>query len=220
MSEPQLLSVNVSLPRTVIHRGQPVVTGIFKQPVNGRIPLTFLNLQGDRQADLAVHGGRDKAVYAYPFEHYAVWQQELGRKDFQYGQFGENFTLTAMTEDIVHVGDVFQVGTAVLQITQPRVPCYKLGIRFNTPQFPKLFMASSHTGYYFRVLQEGVVEAGDKIHRLQEDPIQLSVRDIFQLMYYQVDDLKTAERALQIEALAPGWRDAFAARLGEKITNQ
>lgn len=213
----KLLSVNVSLIKEVAYHGEQVATGIFKQPINGRIWLSTLNLAGDQQADLRVHGGVDKAVYLYPFEHYATWQQELNRDALPFGQFGENFTVQGIVEDEVHIGDVFQAGTAVFQITQPRVPCYKLGIRLNMPQFPKLFMASGRTGYYGRVLQEGWVSPNDPIQRLQDHSNSMTVKDIFRLMYHDMHNYPALAKALQIEALASGWRDAFAARLKEKV---
>ena len=177
----KLISVNVSKPKEIAARGRSVTTGIFKEPVAGRVRLGRLNLEGDGQADLRVHGGPDKAVYAYPFEHYDYWERELGRSDLAYGQFGENLTVEGMLEDVVHIGDVFKVGSALLQITQPRSPCYKLGIRMGSSGFPKRFMASGRPGFYLRVLEEGDMGAGDPIELARADPERLSVLEASRL---------------------------------------
>ena len=158
-----LKSVNVSMPRDIEHAGKAVSTGIFKTPVDGRIMLRRLNLEGDGQADLWGHGGAFRAVYAYPFEHYAYWAQELGRSDFKIGQFGENFTVEGILDDDVCVGDVFRIGGAVLEVSQPRIPCYKLAIKMGIEGFQNRFLESGKVGFYFRVLEEGEVGAGDTI---------------------------------------------------------
>ena len=171
----KLLSVNVSLPRDVLHMKKTVSTGIFKESVVGRVMLRTLNLEGDGQADRENHGGLYKAVYAYSTEHYEHWKRELRRSDFTPGQFGENFTVQEMSEDDVHIGDVFRVGGALVQVTQPRAPCYKLGLRIGMPQFPKLFLASGRVGFYLRVLEEGEVGAGDVVERVKLDPERMTV---------------------------------------------
>ena len=204
----QLLSVNVALPKSIDYKAMSIETGIFKEPIDGRVMLRLTNLDGDKQADLRVHGGPYKAVYAYPHEHYATWQAELGRSDFVYGQFGENFTVTGLLETEVYVGNSYRVGAAVVQVTQPRVPCYKLGIRMNDPSFVKRFMVAERSGFYLRVLEEGLVGAGDRFELVQEDPQQMTVHDINHLLYFEQDPL-LAEKALKIEALAPGWRASF-----------
>jgi len=156
----KLISVNVGLPRVVRSNGDSVTTGIFKEPVAGRVMLRTLNLDGDRQADLSVHGGPSKAVFVYPAEHYDYWQRELPEMELPWGMFGENFTATGLAESELNIGDQFRVGSALVMVTEPRMPCYKLGIRFNRPDILKRFLASGRTGFYFAVLQEGEVEPG------------------------------------------------------------
>ncbi len=210
----KLISVNVGRPRPVPHEGRVVSSGIFKEPVAGPVFLRRLNLDGDGQADLRVHGGADKAVYAYPFEHYAFWAGELGRHDFSHGQFGENFTVIGLLEDAVCIGDEFQIGEARVQVTQPRSPCFKLGIRMGDDQFVARFAVANRTGFYLRVLQEGRVAAGDAIERVAHDAGSLSVRDVFRLR----NDRGTRaeyERAARLPALSPSWRAVFEQRLAE-----
>ncbi len=211
----KLLSVNVSLPKLVVHDGGMVLTAIFKEPVAGRVRLSRLNLEGDRQADLRVHGGEHKAVYAYPFEHYDHWQRELGREDFGFGQFGENLTVQGLLENAVHVGDVFRVGSALVQVSQPRTPCFKLGIKIGSQRFLKPFLISGRVGFYLRVLEEGEVRAGDAIEEVRRDPARLSVREVSRLMYLDRRDLDGARHAARVEALAPSWRSSFEERLAE-----
>ena len=205
----KLLSVNVSLPRDVPHLGKTVSTGIFKEPVSGRIMLRTLHLEGDGQADRENHGGIYKAVYAYSIEHYEHWKRELGRTDFIPGQFGENFTVQGMGEDDVHIGDVFRLGGALVQVTQPRAPCYKLGLKMGMPRFPKLFLVSGRVGFYLRVLEEGEVGAGDVIERVRVDPERMTVSEMNRLLYITPNDRQALERALRIEALSPRRRRAF-----------
>lgn len=203
-------SLNVSMPVEVEYRGKLVSTGIFKKPVSGQITLRSLNFEGDGQADLIAHGGVYKAVYAYPFEHYAPWQAELNRDDLEYGQFGENLTVDEMNEDSVHIGDVFRVGSALLQVTQPRVPCFKLAMKMGLPDFVKTFHKSERTGFYLRVLEEGAVSAGDSIERVETDPVGMTVREVNYALYGAQRTVEMAQRAIKIEGLAPGWRDSFA----------
>jgi MOSC domain-containing protein YiiM len=209
----KLVSVNVSLPKLVVHDGGMVLTGIFKEPVSGRVRVTPLKLEGDGQADLKVHGGVHKAVYAYPFEHYDHWRRELRRNDFGYGQFGENLTVQGLLEDSVHIGDVFRVGSALLQVSQPRTPCFKLGIKMGTQSFLKPFLRSGRVGFYLRVLEEGEVEAGDPIQAVRTDPARLSVREVSRLMYLDKSDLEGAKQAAAVEALTPSWRQSFEERV-------
>ena len=204
----KLLSINVGIPREVEDKGRLVTTSIFKDPVDGPVMVRELNIDGDRQSDLRTHGGPYKAVYAYPYEHYTTWQHELGRDDFVYGQFGENLTVTGLLETDVYVGNIYRIGGAVLQITQPRVPCFKLNIRMGDPMFSKFFMQSERTGFYVRVIEEGEISPGDAITLVEKDPQQMTVRDINHLLYFEPDPY-LAERALQIEALSPGWRGSF-----------
>ena len=177
-----LLSLNRSLPKTIQHNGDLVRTGIFKIPVSGRAQLHRLGLEGDGQADRRVHGGVDKAVYLYPSEHYAYWQQTLARDDLTPGQFGENFTVEGLLESEVRVGDVFRMGTAVIQITQPRYPCYKLGIKMGRKDFLKLFWRSEFSGFYARVLEEGEVGAGDVIERVSQRPEKPTIQGVVHKM--------------------------------------
>jgi MOSC domain-containing protein YiiM len=209
----QLISVNVGLPRDVTWQGRPVTTGIFKEPVAGRVQLRRLNLDGDRQADLRVHGGEHKAVYAYPHEHYAWWQRELGCDALSYGQFGENFTLSGLLEDEVCIGDVFGIGTAQVQVSQPRSPCFKLDLRMGEDGFLARFRAAQRVGFYLRVLEEGEVGAGDSITCLARDPDAMSVREIYQLRYGGLRDRDRLERAARLAALTPNWREAFEKQL-------
>ncbi len=179
-----LLSVNVSRPKEVQYNGATITTSIFKEPVEGRIMLRTLNLDGDEQADLSVHGGVDKAVYVYSTENYDYWKRALDRDELPYGQFGENFTVEGMPDDQVHIGDIFRVGDALVEVTQPRVPCYKLGIKMGDPLFPKRFLLAERPGYYCRVLEEGEVGAGDIIYREKLGPEQMTVSEIHHLMFF------------------------------------
>ena len=209
----ELLSVNVSLGKEVPYKGKTVATGIFKEPVNGRVMLRVLNLDGDRQVDLKGHGGPYKAVCVYSIEQYQQWEKELGRDDFRHGQFGENFTVDGMPDDKTHVGDVFRVGNSLVQVTQPRVPCYRLGIKMGSPEFPKKFLQSNRVGFYMRVLQEGEVGAGDSIELVETDPQQITVEAMNRLLYFDPENVEDATRALGIAALSPGWRGSFEERL-------
>jgi ferredoxin-NADP reductase/MOSC domain-containing protein YiiM len=210
-----LRSVNVSMPKDIVHNGKTVTTGIFKEPVEGRVTLRRLNLDGDGQADLWGHGGAFRAVYAYSFENYAYWARELGRDDFTVGQFGENFTVEGMLEDDVHVGDVFRVGSALVEVSQPRVPCYKLAIKMGIEGFQNQFLASGRMGFYFRVLEEGEVGAGDTIQLVKRDPRAMTVREINELLYFDKENLKGTAKALDIPALSHGWKGSFEERLAK-----
>lgn len=205
----KLVSLNVALPRLVEYNGGPVATGIFKEPVRGPVMLRTLNLDGDRQADLSVHGGVSKAVYAYPSEHYEFWKKELPEMKLPYGMFGENFTTEGMLEDAVNVGDRFGIGNAELMVTEPRLPCYKLGIKFGRPDIIKKFLQSRRTGFYFAVLKEGEVKAGDAIELLSRDANNIAISDITRLYAFEKDDLETLRRAVKLEALSESWREYF-----------
>jgi MOSC domain-containing protein YiiM len=205
----KLVSVNVGLPHEVISRGQAVVTGIFKEPVEGRVRVRALNLDGDRQADLTVHGGPHKAVYAYPSEHYAFWRETLPGMALPFGMFGENFTTQDLREESLNLGDRFRIGEAELVVTQPRMPCYKLGIKFGRDDIVKLFLASGRSGFYFRVLREGEVGAGDQIVRIASDKNNVSVSDITRLYVTKkptAADLELVHRAVQVEVLPDDWK--------------
>jgi len=209
----KLISINVGVPREIVHQGRAVSTGIFKEPAAGPVFLHRLNLDGDRQADLRVHGGADKAAYLYPFEHYAFWTTETGRDDLVYGQFGENFTTTGLLEDDVDIGDVLQIGAARVQVSQPRSPCFKLGIRMGDDGFPARFAAANRTGFYLRVLEEGMVQTGDAIRRLERAADSMSVRDIFSLRHGNRGTREDYASAARLPGLSESWRAAFEKRL-------
>jgi MOSC domain-containing protein YiiM len=202
----EVLSVNVSPGRQVEHNGKVVGTGIFKEPVGGPVAIGRLGLEGDRQVDTRVHGGPDKAVYAYAHEHYGTWAEELGRDDLIRGQFGENLTVTGLLEADVHIGDRFRVGSALLEVTQPRVPCFKLGIKMGDATFPKRFLKSKRAGWYYRVIEEGTVQAGDAIAVEARDPHALSIHALCTLRYENYNDREALHRAAAIPALSKEWR--------------
>jgi len=193
--------------------GQEVSTGIFKTPVQGRVRMNQFNLEGDRQADLTVHGGRDKAVYAYPSEHYAYWREELTDTELPWGSFGENLTVAGLLEGETFLGDRFQIGTAEVVVTQPRIPCFKLNLRFQRDDMAKRFLASHRTGFYFRVLREGEIGAGDEIVRVHQDENRVSIADALQTYLGHPDSAELVPRALRVEYLSSAWRKAFEQKL-------
>lgn len=206
----KVLSVNVGLPRQMVLAGRVVTTGIFKAPVSGRVKVRKLNLEGDAQADLSVHGGPNKAVYAYPAEHYAFWKRELPGTALPWGMFGENLTLEGVLEDDAHIGDQFRIGTAVLMVTQPRTPCYKLGIKFGREDLEARFLASGRTGFYLAVVQEGELGQGDRVELVEQDKNRVSVSTILRLYFHQeLPDAALVRQVLQVEALPSGWRKRF-----------
>lgn len=209
----KLVSLNVGLPRIVESNGKPVTTGIFKEPVAGSVMLRTLNLDGDRQADLSVHGGISKAVYAYPVEHYEFWKRELPEMELPYGMFGENFTTEGLLEQDVNVGDRFSVGEAELMVTEPRLPCYKLGIKFGRTDIIRKFLQSRRTGFYFAVVKEGKVKAGDELELLNRDEHDITIADITRLYAFEKDDLETLRRAVKLEPLSESWREYFQKQL-------
>jgi MOSC domain-containing protein YiiM len=211
----KLVSVNVGLPQEVIWKGKTVTTGIFKEPVEERVKVRFLNLDGDRQADLTVHGGLDKAIYVYPVEHYEYWRGELPEMELPWGMFGENLTTVGLLEDSVNIGDRFGIGTAEVMVTQPRMPCYKLGIKFGRANMVKQFLDSRLTGFYFSVLQEGEVGVGDAMELISRDENNVTVADITRLYVRQSDDLQMLHRAVQVKALPDGWRDYFQQQINK-----
>jgi MOSC domain-containing protein YiiM len=210
----KVLSVNVGAPRDVEWRGKAVRTSIFKTPVPGRVRVAALNLAGDEQSDLSVHGGVDKAVYAYPSEHYALWRKELPGIEFPWGAFGENLTIEGLLEDKVHIGDRFRAGSAEFIVTQPRVPCFKLGIRFNRPDMVKRFLRSGRSGFYLAVLREGDIAPGDAIALVAADEHAISVADVNGLYAADVEDHDLLRRASVLPALPEAWREHFRERLG------
>jgi MOSC domain-containing protein YiiM len=209
----RVMSVNVGMPREVDRRGMKILTGIFKEPVASRLVVRRLNIEGDGQADLTVHGGPDKAVYAYPSEHYRPWREQLGR-ELTPGMFGENLTTEGLLEDAVHIGDEFRVGTARLVVTQPRLPCFKLGIRFGDPGIVKSFVRTGKPGIYFAVMEEGEVAAGDPIERLAEDQNRITVTEMFRLVLDHNADPAELRRLLDVPSLAAVWRQELEERLG------
>jgi MOSC domain-containing protein YiiM len=212
---PKVISLNIGLPRTVYFQNHAVTTGIFKEPVSGRIMLRRLNLDGDKQADLTVHGGPDKAVYAYPAEHYDYWKKRLPKMKLPWGMFGENLTTEGLLEDQVNIGDVFQIGSSEVVVTQPRMPCYKLGVKFGRMDIVRQFMESKLPGIYFRVLKEGAVGSGDQIQLISRDKNNVTVRDIV-LQVTGGGDIATLQRAVRIEALPESWRQDFLDYLGKQ----
>jgi MOSC domain-containing protein YiiM len=211
----KMVSLNVGLPRDVIWHGRTVTTGIFKAPVGGRLALRTLDLDGDGQADLSVHGGKDKAVYCYPVEHYAYWKKEIGR-ELPMGAFGENFTTSGMSEESVHLGDRFAIGSVEVVVTQPRLPCYKLGVRFKSDDMVRRFMASGRSGFYVAVTREGEVGAGDEINLITADANAVPVSAITRLYIakrYDADDVAMLRRIMQVAAVPESWKGYFEERL-------
>jgi MOSC domain-containing protein YiiM len=213
----RIVSVNVGLPREIIWQGKLVTTGIFKQPVKAPVMLRTLNLDGDKQADLTVHGGVDKAVYVYPSEHYDYWRAELPDMDLPWGMFGENFTTEGLVEEDVHIGDRFRIGEAEVIVTQPRMPCYKLGIKFGRADMVKKFLASRRTGFYFAVVRGGMVSAGDWAELIGRDQQEVSVADITRIYAFEKDDLRTLQRAIEIDALPEGWKGYFQHQIEKQM---
>ncbi len=212
----RLLSVNVGLPRDIVWRGMTVRTGIWKDPVKGRRRVGRLNVEGDGQGDLAGHGGENRAVFVYQIESYRYWQEQLGRTDFVHGQFGENFTVEDLPDDGVCIGDRYRIGGALFEVAAPRVTCYRVGIRMNEPQMPALLTSSGRPGFYFRVLEEGEVGAGDEIVKVGEDEARMSVAEVNALLYSPRHPRDRLERASRIAALSPGWRKSFVALLSSR----
>jgi MOSC domain-containing protein YiiM len=209
----KILSLNVGLPREVTWQGKVVTTGIFKEPVKGPVMLRRLNLDRDGQADLTVHGGVSKAIYAYPSEHYGYWRKELPGVDLPWGMFGENFTTEGLLEQDAYIGNRFRIGEAEVMVTEPRMPCYKLGIKFGRADIIKRFLASRRSGFYFAVVQEGMVTVGDSIELIRRDQQDISVADIARLYAFDKDDLKTMRRAIALEALPENWKGYFQHQL-------
>jgi MOSC domain-containing protein YiiM len=212
----KIVSVNVGLPREVIWKGKRVTTGIFKEPVTGRVMIRRLNLDGDRQADLSVHGGPSKAVYIYPVEHYGYWREELPEMKLPWGMFGENLTTEGLREDVVSIGDRLRIGSAEVIVTEPRMPCYKLGITFGREDIIKRFLRSGRTGFYVAVLQEGEVGAGDTVDLISHDGNNITVADITGLYVREKGNLDLLHRAARVEALPESWRDYFRQQI-EKL---
>ena len=211
----RLLSVNVGMPKDVHWRGKTVFTGVFKDPVTGSRRVGKRGVEGDGQGDLAGHGGEQRAVFVYQMDSYRYWERELGRNDFVYGQFGENFTVQGLADDEVCIGDRYQIGAAIFEVTQPRVTCYRVGIRMNDPRIPALLVSHHRPGFYFRVIEEGDVRAGDEIIKLASGPEQMQVAEADALLYLPGHPRQQLLRALRIPALSPGWQASFRALLDE-----
>ena len=212
----KIVSLNVGMPREVLWHGRSVTTGIYKEPVAGRVALRKLNLDGDRQADLTVHGGEYKAVYCYPVEHYAYWNKEWPGRELPMGMFGENFTTSGLNEDEVHLGDRFAAGSAEVVVTQPRLPCYKLGVRFGSDDMVKRFLASGRGGFYLAVTSEGEVGAGDEIKVISRDANAVPVSEItrlYVLKRWGTEELASLRRALLVAALPEDWKGYFRERM-------
>ena len=205
----KIISINVSLPKIVDFRGNKVSTGIYKDPVEGRIKVRTLNLDGDKQADLTVHGGPDKAVYAYPSEHYPYWRDHYPELTMDWGMFGENFTTEGLLEDQTNIGDEYQIGTAKFAVTQPRMPCFKLGIKFGRGDIIKKLFANAKCGIYFKVLEEGEVGSGDEIKLVRRDENNVTIHEVMKAYGTEQNHKEMLERALKINALPIGWREHY-----------
>lgn len=211
----QLISVNVGQPRTLSWRGREVSTGIFKSPVAGPVMARHHNLDGDRQADLTVHGGADKAIYVYPSEHYVFWRDELPGVALPWGMFGENFTTEGVLEADAHIGDRWRVGAAEVMVTEPRMPCYKLGLKFGRADMVKRFLASRRTGFYLAIVQPGSVATGDTIEVIHHDPHGVSVAELTRVYAAERGDAVAIRRLLQVDTLPEGWRSYLEQQLAE-----
>jgi ferredoxin-NADP reductase/MOSC domain-containing protein YiiM len=217
---PRLLSVNVGLPRDVTWNGKTVRTAVWKSPVTGRRMVRKLDIDGDAQADLAGHGGEQRAVFVYQMDAYQYWERFLGRNDFIYGQFGENFTVEGLLDNEVRIGDRYRIGGAIFEVTQPRVTCYRVGIRMNEPRMAALLVAHHRPGFYFRVLQEGEVGAGDDIGKITDGPERISVAEVDALLYLPGHSSEQLQRALRIPALSKGWQSSFQAMLQQDLSSK
>src|SRR5215813_7835957 len=215
----RLLSLNVGLPRDVTWNGKTVRTAIWKFPVTGRRIARKLDIDGDAQGDLAGHGGEQRAVFVYQMDSYHYWERFLGRNDFSFGQFGENFTVEGLLDDEVCIGERYRIGDALFEVSQPRVTCYRLGIRMNEPRMPALVVEHRRPGFYFRVLQEGQVGPGDEILKVADGPERMSVAEIDALLYLPGHSRAQVERALRIPALSKGWQGSFQTILRRENTN-
>ncbi len=206
-------SLNVARPQLMVYQGRTINTAISKTPVSGPIALRTLNLDGDRQADLSVHGGPNKAVYAYPSEHYPDWRRELPGMDLPWGIFGENFTTSGLSEDDLHIGDRFQIGSAIVMVRQPRQPCYKLAAKFRRDDILERFLLSGRSGFYFSVEQEGAVEVGDAIELLTREPDAITITAMNRLYVLEKYNQDLLHKAIRTAALPEDWREYFSARL-------
>lgn len=209
----RILSVNVGRPREVTWKNRTITTGIIKSPVTGPVAVRRHNLDGDQQADLSVHGGPTKAVYVYPSEHYAFWRGELATADLEWAAFGENLTTEGLDESVVRIGDQYRVGSATLVVTEPRMPCFKLAVRFDREDIVKRFLASQRTGFYFGVVEEGEVRQGDPVTLSTEHPAGLTVAEVIRLYTTDKANAASMRKAVAVAALPSRWRESFARRL-------
>jgi MOSC domain-containing protein YiiM len=209
----KIIAVSLSKPVEIEHNGELIKTSIFKTPVSGRVLATYTGLEGDGPADLVAHGGADKAIYVYSIDHYRYWESELGWSGMPYGQFGENLTVEGLRDDEVHIGDRFRFGQAICEVTQPRIPCFKLGIRMSSPRFPKQFLRSQRVGFYVRVLKQATLGSGDPIAKIAEHPGRLSVAESLLALTKGPKQFEVIRRALAIEALSAAWREDLGSRL-------
>lgn len=209
----KIISVNVGMPQLVEYNGEPITTAIYKSPVGGKVKVNALNLAGDAQADLRVHGGASKSVYAYPFEHYEFWQNEYPGKDLPIAIFGENLTTKGILETEICAGDRIRVGTAEFMVTEPRFPCFKLGIRFGRKDIIRRFQKSRRSGFYLSVAKPGEIEAGDAIEFIERDPNRVTIEELVRLAD-EKNVLEIAQRALKVEALPERWKEQIRKRLG------
>jgi MOSC domain-containing protein YiiM len=209
----KLISLNVARPRLTVYKGVTINTGIFKKPVSGPVQLRTLNLDGDRQADLSVHGGPYKAVYGYPAEHYPYWQRELPGVELPWGMFGENFTTTGLNEDDLHIGDRLRIGSAILMVRQPRMPCYKLAVKFQRDDMIERFLHSGRSGFYFSVEQEGQVNTGDSFEVLSREENGIKIAEMNQLYFHDKYNQELLRKAMNTAALPEDWREYFAPRI-------
>ena len=213
----KIISVNVGLPREVVWKGITVQTAIFKEPVVGAVAIRKLNLARDQQADLTVHGGSEKAVYVYPVEHYEYWRKQLPDVSFLWGAFGENLTTEGLSEDKVCIGDLLRAGSAILQVTQPRMPCYKLQLRFNRDDMIKRFLVSGRSGFYLSVIEPGDVAAGSRVETLYRDPDSVTIGDIVHLHLGQARDAELLQRALNVTSLPENWKTQLRLRAQNQV---
>ena len=209
----KILSINVSEPQKVIFNGKELITSIYKKPIDGSVDVSDVGISGDRQADLKVHGGYDKAVYAYSYKHYKKWSDEMGTEYKDYGLVGENLTIDDFDEKLINIGDEFQVGTCVFQVSQPRIPCYKIGIKMNSRQFPKMFSQSGLLGSYLRVIQTGSIQKGDELKLIKSEENSLSLYDISLVLYKDINNIEKMKAALNLKYLTEEIKERFRERL-------
>ena len=209
----KILSINVSEPQKVVFNGKELITSIYKKPVSNKVAVSSQGIEGDRQADLTVHGGYDKAVYAYSYTHYQTWSEKLNSDFKEYGLVGENLTIDDFDEDKINIGDQFKINECLLQVSQPRIPCYKIGIKLNSREFPKMFSQSGLLGSYLRVIHDGEISTGDAIHKVHSEENSMSIKDIAHLLFVDVKNIELMKQALDIKPLTEEIKEKFRERL-------